>query len=314
MKRTIFGFAVLFALLLGGCSSGSHAATSSTATIVATTTAPAATATPTVFDLPGGGQLTLDATPQRIVSLSPAATEIFCAIGAGDQLIAVDTYANCPEGSSAKPELDSFQPNVEAIAGYKPDLVFTAYDPSGLVDALKRLDIPVLYLPLPTTVAGVVDQIGLFGRITGHSDEAGQLQMSMLQGIQDLASKITDVGQGPRVYHELDNTYYTAAPQSFIGDLYHLLKAQNIAAGADQEYPQLSAEVILQRNPQVIVLADEDAGVDAASVKARAGWDVIDAVQNDRICTIDPDLVSQPGPHIVQALQALAKCLYPDRF
>jgi iron complex transport system substrate-binding protein len=116
------------------------------------------------------------------------------------------------------------------------------------------------------------------------------------------------------VYHELTADYYSAAPSSFIGDLYTVLKAQNIAAGAPSAYPQLSAEVIIQRNPEVIVLANEESGVTPSSVRQRPGWDAIDAVRNGNVCQVDPDVGLRPGPRIGEALDELARCLYPDRF
>jgi iron complex transport system substrate-binding protein len=120
--------------------------------------------------------------------------------------------------------------------------------------------------------------------------------------------------RGPRVYHEVDNTYFTAGPGSFINDIYALLKAQNIAAPTGQAFPQLSAEAIIAANPEVIILADEDAGESPQTVAARPGWGQIAAVQNHRVYTVDPDIVSRPGPRLVDALQALARLLYPERF
>lgn len=261
-----------------------------------------------------GVTLALEQPPQRIVSLSAHFTEILCTIGAGEQLVAVDPYANCPAGGEEKPVLDSFQPNLEAIAGYQPDLVYVFSNMDNIVEALREIDIPVLYLELPSSVEGVLDQILLFGRLTGHEAEAQDLIRSMRERMDALRERLADVEEGPRVFHEVDSTYFTVSPDSFVGDLYEFLKAQNIAAGADTPYPQLSAETIIQRDPEVIVLADEAAGVTPESVRERPGWGQISAVRNDRICVIDPALASQPGPRIVDALEELAQCLYPDRF
>jgi iron complex transport system substrate-binding protein len=261
-----------------------------------------------------GEVLTLERQPQKIVSLSAHATEIFCALGVEAQLIAVERFANCPLGSKTKPEVDAFQPNLEAIAGYGPDLVYVASNRGELVETLRRLGITVLYLDVPDSLDGVLEHVELLGQASGRTDEAARLVASMRQRINAVRAKVSDVSQGPRIFHELDTQYFTAAPNSFIGDFYNFLKAQNIAAGSASAYPQLSAEVIVQRNPEVIVLADEAAGVTPATVRARPGWDAIDAVKNNRICMIDPDIVSRPGPRIVDALEALGKCLYPERF
>jgi iron complex transport system substrate-binding protein len=132
--------------------------------------------------------------------------------------------------------------------------------------------------------------------------------------MDEVEEAVAGIELGPRVFHELDTMYFTVSPDSFIGDFYNVLKAENIAADATDAYPQLSAEVIIERDPEVIVLADEAAGVTSDAVKERPGWDQISAVKDDRICAIDPDLVSQPGSRIADALEALASCLYPDEF
>jgi len=309
MARKHFVMGVLVVLIAGalaGCGDEDEGAQAPTST--------PASAFPLTIEQSDGEPLTLERAPQRIVSLSAHATEILCAIGAGDQLVAVDMFANCPLGSTAKPEADSFQPNLEAITGYQPDLVYVFSDQGGIVAALRRTETPVLFLELPATLEGVLEQIELFGQLSDHGEEAEALVQSMQEGLDAVRERVAEVEQGPRIFHELDPTYYTVSPDSFTGDMYELLKAENIAAGAMGEAPQLSAEVIIDRDPEVIVLADEPAGVTPDSVKQRPGWDQISAVQNDRICIVDPDLVSRPGPRIVEGLEALAECLYPEKF
>lgn len=303
MARILALFFVLPFLLLAGCGKSDSP--------------PPRTETSAEFPLSlpsaDGQTLTLKEAPRRIVSLDAATTEILCELGAADQLVAVERFENCPRGASSRPALDAFQPNLEAIAAYRPDLVIVTYNPSGLVESLRRVNIPVLYLDLPKNLAGVYDAIERLGAVTDRADAASRLIVSLRREQEAITSRVSNLN-GPRVYHELDDTYYSAAPQSFVGDFYRLLRAGNIAEGATSDYPQLSAEVIIQRNPQVIVLADEAAGVTPAAVKQRPGWGVIDAVRNDRICSIDPDILSRPGPRVVEALRLLAKCLYPDRF
>lgn len=314
MKALKFGWSLALALAIAAalvsCGDGNEPGPPASTTAAATAEA----AFPVTVTQSDGETLTVDAPPQRIVSLSAHATDILCAIGAGDQVVAVEQYANCPEGSDEKPALDAYQPSVEAIAGYDPDLVYIFSDINGVTGSLRGLGIPVLYLELPVSVDGVFEQIALFGRITGHSDEAGALVASMRQRLEAIEEKLGEVQEGPRVFHELDPTFFTVAPESFIGDMYRILKAKNIAEGASEPYPQLSAEVIVERDPEVIVLADEPSGVTAEAVKGRPGWSEISAVRNGRICVVDPSLVSQPGPKVVDAVAALAACLYPARF
>lgn len=267
---------------------------------------------PLAIEQSDGEQLTIEQAPQRVVSLSAHATEILCDVGAGDQLAAVEAFANCPLEGGEKPDLDSFAPNLEAIAGFNPDLVYVSSDQDGIVGALRDVNIPVLFRELPTSIEGVLSEILLFGRLSGHAAEAEALVQSMQERLDAVSERVAEIDEGPRIYHELDTTYFSAAPQSFIGGFYTLLKAENIAADAIDDFPQLSAEVIIDRDPEVIILADEAAGVTAESVAERPGWSGISAVVNERICVIDPDIVSRPGPRIVEAVEALAECLYPE--
>lgn len=304
-RTFLLGIAMLLAVLVtAACGSGDDDPAPVTPTVQQ----------PIVIEQSDGQQLSLDTPPQAVILLSAHATEIFCAIGAGDQVAAVDPYANCPLDGGEKPELDAFEPNLEAIAGYEPDLVYVSDDIGGLVEALRNLGIPVLYLELPTSLEGVLDRIVLFGRVAGRETEAEALVQSMRQRMDAVRETIADIEEGPRVFHELDPTYFTVSPDSFVGDFYNLLKAQNIAAGAQSEYPQLSAEVIIERDPEVIVLADEAAGVTVDDIASRPGWDTLTAVQTGSVCLIDPDIVSRPGPRIVDALEALGACLYPELF
>jgi len=258
--------------------------------------------------------VTLEAAPQAIASLSPAATEILFAIGAGDQVTAIDKFSNYPPEATTRQQLDAFEPSVEAIAGSQPDLVFLVYDPGNLVDGLTNAGLTVFFLETPTSVEGVLDQIRLLGQATGHPQEADDLVATMQQGIDDVQEQLGDLEQGPRFFHEVDNQLYTVAPASFAGNLYTILKAQNIAAGTDQAFPQLSQEAIIEADPEVIILGDAAGGETAETVKARPGWGSISAVVNNRIYVIDPDIVSRPGPRLVDALGTLAQALYPERF
>ena len=287
--------------------------------------APARTTTPTATAAAGvqypltltdgmGRSVTLAVAPQRIASLSPAATEILFAVGAGDQVAAVEKFSDYPPEAKTRQQLDAFEPSVEAIAGAQPDLVFVFYDPGNLVDGLARAGLTVFFLETPTSVEGVLEQIRLLGQATGHPQEADELVATMQQGIDDIEEQLADVEQGPRLFHEVDNQLYTVAPASFVGSLYTILKAQNIAAGTDQAFPQLSQEAIIEADPEVIILGDAAGGESPETVKARPGWGSISAVKNNRIYIIDPDIVSRPGPRLVDALETLAQALYPERF
>lgn len=261
-----------------------------------------------------GNEVTFQTAPQRIVSLSAGHTESLFALGAAQQVVAVDKFSDYPPEAATRPQLDAYEPNLEAITAFQPDLVVIFFDPGDLQTSLERLGIKVLFLAAPQSVDGVFQQILLLGQVTGHNQEAEELVAAMRSPIEAIQEKLADIQQGPRIFHELDPQFFTVGPGSFVDDLYRTLKAQNIAADTGEAYPQLSQEAIIEKDPEVIILADEPAGITAQSVKARPGWQNIAAVKNDRIYVVDPDLVSRPGPRLVEALQTLAQLLYPERF
>ena len=256
----------------------------------------------------------LEAPPEAIASLSAGHTEILYALGAGDQIVAVDKTSDCPLAATRLPQVDAFSPSPESIAALEPDLVVLFFDPGGLRESLEQLGIPILFLNTPESVEGVFEQAQLLGRATGHREEAEELVAGMRERIGAVTEQLADVQQGPSVFHEVDSTYYTAGPGSFVGDLYDLLKARNIAEATGQPYPQMSGEAIIEADPDVIVLADEDAGESPETVAARPGWGQVAAVKEGRVYAVDPDIVSRPGPRLVEALETLARLLYPERF
>jgi cobalamin transport system substrate-binding protein len=261
-----------------------------------------------------GRELTISQAPQRIASLSPGATEILYAVGAGPQIVATDLQSDYPAEAENTTRLDAYQPNLEAIAAVEADLIVIGTNQDDIVQALDGLGETVLFRDMPETIDGVIEQVRLLASATGHAEEGERLAQEMEQRIDAVTGKLTDVEEGPRIYHELDNTFFTVAPDSFVGDFYNLLKARNIAEGAATAYPQFSQEEILERDPEVIILADADAGESAQTVKARPGWDAISAVKNDRIYVIDPDIISRPSPRVVDGLEQLARVLYPEKF
>lgn len=254
-----------------------------------------------------------DQTPERIVALAPSFVEIFCAVGACDVLVAVDENSNFPPEVESITKLSGFDPSVEAIVASEPDLVVISFDAGGLEDALEGLGIAVLLIESPQSLTGVYDQIAVLGDVVDKSGQAADLVADMQSRVEAVTS-LLPVGGGPSVYHELDSTLFSAGPGSFIGDLYDVLGAANIANATGSAFPQLSNEAIIEANPEVIILGDEGLSETVESVAARPGWDTISAVQTGRIHGVDPDLISRPGPRIVEALEELAKLLYPEVF
>ena len=250
------------------------------------------------------------ATPHRIISLSPTATESLFAIGAGKQVVAVDDQSDYPK-RAPHTSLSGFTPNVEAIAAYRPDLVVVQYDSGGVVEALRKLSIRVLVQPSAKNLKGSYAQIAQLGAVTGHKRGAtaviAQMKRAIARAIKSAPKRHL------AVYHELSPDYYTATSKTFIGGIYKLFGLRNIADAADTAgsgYPQLSAEYILGANPSLVVLADTRCcGQSVASVSKRPGWSGISAVRTGAVVAVDDSVASRWGPRIVQFVQAVAKVL-----
>jgi iron complex transport system substrate-binding protein len=290
------------------------APTTTAATTSATTTAVAPTTT-AAFAFPvtvkaANGDVVIASAPKAIVSLSPTATEMLFAVGAGSQVIAVDDQSTYPP-TAPKTDLSGFKPNIEAIVAKKPDLVVIADDSAKLSDALAKLNIKVLVEPPATTLDDTYKQIAELGTTTGHADQAGTVATKIRNDLADLVAKAPKTSQ--RVYHELDNTLYSASSSSFVGQIYTLFGMQNIADAADKDktgYPQLSPEYVAQSNPQIIFLADTRCcQQDAAAVAARPGWAGIDAVTKGKVVALDDDVASRWGPRVVDLARTIASTL-----
>jgi iron complex transport system substrate-binding protein len=261
---------------------------------------------------PAAARPTAAAVPQRIVSLSPTATESLFAIGAGPQVIAVDDQSDYPK-VAPRTKLSGFTPNVEAIASYRPDLVIISFNPKGLSDALAKLRIRTVLQPPAATLADAYAQIGQLGRLTGHTGRAATLVSSMKSRIAAVVAARRRAGDGRTVYHELDQALFSATSKTFIGRIYQLFGLRNIADAADTAgtgYPQLSPEYIVEQDPDLIVLADTVCcGQTAATVAARPGWDHIRAVRTGSVIRLDDSVASRWGPRVVQLVQAVGRAL-----
>ena len=264
---------------------------------------------PLTIAQPGGRTVTIARQPHRIVSLSSTATEMLFAIAAGPQVIAVDDQSNYPS-NVPKTKLSGFTPNIEAIAGYTPDLVVAADDLGGLVHGMQALNIPILVEPAAKNLDDSYVQIRQLGAATGHPSEADSLVAKMRSQVGALVASVAKPTRQLRVYHELDNTYYSVTSATFIGQIYKLLGLTNIAdaaTGAAPDYPQLSAEYIVSSNPDLIVLADTKCcAQDIGTVGSRPGWSGIAAVKSGAVIGVDDDIASRWGPRVIDFMQAVA--------
>jgi iron complex transport system substrate-binding protein len=251
-----------------------------------------------------------DEVPERIVSLSPTATEMLFAIGAGDQVVAVDDQSDFP-AEVPTTDLSAYEPNVEAIAAYEPDLVVISGGPDDLESGLEAIGADVLTLPAAVTLADTYDQIDQLGEVTGHVDEAAEVVAGIQADIEELTAEVPDRTESPTYYHELDDTLFSVTSQTFIGQIYELAGLANVADPADADgalggYPQLSAEYLVAADPDFIFLADtECCAQDLATVAARPGFAGLTAVTEGRVVELSDDVASRWGPRVVDFLRAI---------
>jgi len=288
------------ALLLTACGQSSDSTES------AAPTAAAASFPVTIEN--NGASITLSAQPASIISLSPTATEMLFAIGAGDQVIAVDDQSNFPAEAPIS-DLSGFTPNLEAIVAQNPDLVVVSNDIDGIVAALTSAEIPVLVEPAAVTLDDTYAQIEELGTATGHSDLAGELTSSMKSEIETAIASLPTTEAPLTYYHELDNTLYSVTSATFIGSIYSLAGLTNIAdesADAASGYPQLSPEFIVAADPSLIFLADTKCcSQNTAALAARPGFEALSAVTAGNVIELDDDVASRWGPRTVDLVKAI---------
>lgn len=260
------------------------------------------------------GTTHLTSRPDAIVSLSPTATEMLYALGAGSQVKAVDDDSDYPKQAPIT-KLSGFTPNAEAIAAYKPDLVVISNNIDGITAKLNALSIPVLDLPAASNLSGVYAEFTELGAATGHVAQAKTEDSTLKADIKQIVASEPAHAKPLTYYYEIStNPYYSVTSSTFIGGLLSLLGMKSIAdaatgAAASGGYPSLSAEYILKADPDYIILADTGStggGQDAATVSARAGWSVLTAVKGKHIILLNADIASRWGPRVVDLLRDVA--------
>ena len=306
-KFTPFLFILVFTLiLLSACSSQ-----------------PETTSTPQSSTIEDGlgRELTLDEPAQRVVSLAPSNTEILFAVGAGDQVIGRDEFSDYPDQANTLPSVGGGfgDYNLEAIVDLEPDLVLAAeINTPEQVRALEDLGLTVFFLSNPTSLEEMYRNLLAVATLTGHESETEKLVDELRERVTQVEKGIESAEDQPTAFYELDATDpsapWTAGSGTFINTLITMAGGANIASDMEGQYLQISVEELLVRDPQVILLGDAVYGVTEESLSERPGWNNISAMVNGRIYTFDDNLVSRPGPRLVDGLEQLARLLHPDLF
>jgi iron complex transport system substrate-binding protein len=276
-----------------------------------------------------GYTTTFPSIPQRIISLAPSNTQIAFAIGLGDKVVGVTDYDHYPYNFTAwiaagnMTSIGGFStPNKETIASLNPDLILATPINDPDVVTLRDLGYKVLVLN-PNDVNGVFADLSIVGKAAGADQAATTLVDSLASQINDIENKIADANlPKPKVYYEVwTPPLMSAGTDSFINDVISKAGGINIFENESQQYPTVSSETIVQKNPDVILLPTDMGNTGEApfygsvsDVEARPGWSSISAVQNNRVIIVNGDLFAEAGPRIADQISAAAKAFYPELF
>ena len=269
-----------------------------------------------------GRVVTLASPARRIVSISPAATEVAYAVGAGAWVVGDTTYCDYPAAAVALPKVGGFSAStisIERIVALRPDLVLTA-GPSmhGAVEtALARLGIAVFAYD-PVDFDGIAKGMNAMGDLTGTGDKARAASGSMLAAIGKVTSTLASVPKDrrPTVFWEVyDEPLMTCGAASFPHAIIEAAGGRDIFTDLPGAWPRVSAEEVIRRAPDYIMGADDHGDkLTVAGVAARPGWSTIPAVKSGHIVLLPANIVSRAGPRVAEGVQALARALYPELF
>ena len=317
-------FVVLIVPLLAACSPAQSSTPVAIATEPPATAVPSATAMPTAASISMtdglGRTVTLSSPARRVVSLAPANTETLYAIGAGAQVVGRDETSDYPVEALTLPTIGGYSGfNLEGIVALHPDLVLAGgINTPELVASLEQLGLTVYYLPNPGTLEEMFATLETVARLTGQESEATALVESLKERVAAVDEKILPLSYAPTVYYELDATNptmpYTPGPGSFVDLLITRAGGINIGAGLQGQWAQISLEQLVVANPDLIILGDAAYGETPEKVAQRPGWGTLTAIQSGQMFPFDDNLVSRPGPRLVDGLETMAKLLHPGVF
>jgi iron complex transport system substrate-binding protein len=265
-----------------------------------------------------GVSVTLDGPPRRIVTFAPSATEIVYALGLGDRLVGVSgPFDDFPPAAGRVEEVGGagefgVDPNIEKVVSLSPDLFLTISGGDQWKERLRDLGVPVFTIDA-TGFDDLLHDIRTVGRLTGSTGDAEALTAAMQAEDRSIEAQVG--GSAPvSCFFEV---YYppltTVGPDTFIADLLRRAGCDSVSDGAKSDYPEWSVDDLVREDPQVYLVSSES-GVSTSAVAKRPGFDAIRAVADGRVMLIDSDLVSRPGPRIVDGLRELAEALHPAAF
>ena len=269
-----------------------------------------------------GKEFTFEEPAVRIISLAPSNTEILFAVGAGDQVVGRDSFSDYPPEALNVTDIGGGfgALDTETILASNPDLVLAGdLTPAEQVQALEDLGLSVFVLGNPVELPEMYENLRTVAQITGHLEETETMIVSLEKRVSAVEQKLSGVTERPLVLYELDgtdpNAPWVPGPGTFVNTLLTSAGGDSMSATLEGAWVQVSLETIIEKDPEIILLGDATwGGVTPEMVAARGGWEALTAVQNGKVFPFDDNLVSRPGPRLVDGLEALAKFLHPDLF
>lgn len=266
-----------------------------------------------------GRDINLEKTPERIISFGPSITEILFALDLDDNIVGVSDFCDYPEAAQTKQKVgNNFSPSIERIVELEPDLVMTV-EHEQFNKELEGLGIAYIVLD-PEDVASILDTIRLAGEITGRAKEGNRLADSIDKVISDISTSVKGTSR-PTVFFMVDGTDpnmpWTTGGNSFINDVITIAGGENIASDVVDDYTQISIEKIVAEDPDIIIIQTMTGGTPTVAVdvlEQHPIWQELQAVKDGNIYLVNGDIVSRPGPRIVQGLEEVARILHPEVF
>lgn len=260
-----------------------------------------------------GREVVIEKQPEKIISIAPAITEILFALGLDQEIIGVSDYCDYPEAAQAKEKIGGFQdPNVEVILSKEPDIVFaSAGIQEELITKLEELNITVVVLE-SANIQQVLDNIQLAGDITGREDKAQEIVSGMKGKMDNIIQKVQDQPKTTVFFEVWDDPLMSAGSSSFIHNIIETAGCINVAGDNKEEFYTFSMEKLLEINPDVYIVNDHSHT--PADIKTRNGYDALSAVKNNKVFSIQDDLISRAGPRVIQGLEEMAKIAHPEVF
>ncbi|MCA9920865.1 MAG: ABC transporter substrate-binding protein [Anaerolineales bacterium] len=337
-KHTLFLlWIILFGVFLAACTS-----TSETVDNTAVSTAPTAEMTEVNAEEPTeteveveaaanepisltdglGSTIELTGPAQHIISLAPSNTEILFAIGAGDQVVGRDSFSDYPEAALEVTDIGGgfAELDMETIVSLEPDMVLAAdITAPEQIQALTDLGITVFALPNPVELPGMYDNLRTVAVLTGREAETETLIGELEARVTAVTDAVANAETTPPVFYELDSTEpdapWTSGPGTFIDTIIAMSGGKNVGAALEGAWVQISIEELIVQDPDIILLGDALwGGITPEDVAARESWDGLTAVQTGSVFPFDDNLVSRPGPRLVDGLEAMAQLLHPELF